>query len=237
MLGWISSYTDSLVSLAEIIGVNVVLSGGNAVVIALAARELPISQQQKAIIGGSAAVIVMRLALTFVAVALLESAYVKVIGSALLFWIGVKLLDTDDKEGASEVAASSNLVSAIRTILVADMIMSLDNVLAVAAAAKGNAVMLIVGLATSIPIVILGAKILIQLIGRFPIIITMGGALIGYTAGEMAVTDLAVNGWVDANFHVLHQITSILFAVSIVVIGRAVSGKRRAASDRASVAE
>jgi len=181
------------VGLVKIIGVNIILSGDNAVVIALAARSLPPKQQTQAIIWGSGAAIVMRIILTLFAVALLTLPWLKIIGSVLLFWIGVKLLVPEEDD--AEIEASTQLLSAIKTILIADLVMSLDNVIAVAAAAGGSILLLILGLAISIPLVIFGATLLLKLMERFPVIITIGGALIGWVAGEMLVTDPALEGW------------------------------------------
>jgi YjbE family integral membrane protein len=181
------------IGLAKIIGVNIILSGDNAVVIALAARSLPAKQQKQAVIWGSLAAIVMRVVLTLFAVALLQVPWLKLIGSLLLFWIGIKLLIPE--EGDEEIAASDQLLSAIKTILIADLVMSLDNVIAVAAAAGGSVVLLILGLAISIPLVIFGATLLLKLMERFPVIITIGAGLIGWVAGEMLVADAALEGW------------------------------------------
>jgi YjbE family integral membrane protein len=181
------------IGLAKIIGVNVILSGDNAVVIALAARSLPRKQQKQAIIWGSAAAIVLRVVLTLFAVALLTLPWLKLVGSLLLFWIGIKLLIPE--EGDADIKASDQLLAAIKTILVADLVMSLDNVIAVAAAAGGSVVLLILGLAISIPLVIFGATLLLKLMERFPVIITIGAGLIGWVAGEMLVADSALEGW------------------------------------------
>ena len=191
------------IGLAKIIGVNVVLSGDNAVVIALAARALPAKQQKQAIFWGAGAAVVMRIILTIFAVALLTLPWLKLIGAALLLWIGVKLLVPE--EGGEDVDASDNLISAIKTILIADLVMSLDNVIAVAAAAGGSYVLLILGLAISIPLVIFGATLLIKLMERWPIIITIGAALIGWVAGEMVVTDPAIDGWMRAHFEFVND--------------------------------
>src|SRR3989454_9652299 len=181
------------VGLIKIIGVNIILSGDNAVVIALAARSLPPKQQTQAIIWGSGAAIVLRILLTIFAVALLALPWLKIVGSLLLFWIGVKLLIPEDDE--AEIEASDKLLSAIKTILIADLVMSLDNVIAVAAAAGGSYVLLILGLAISIPLVVFGATLLIKLMERFPVIITIGAGLIDWVAGEMLVADSALEGW------------------------------------------
>jgi len=141
------------IALLQIIGVNIVLSGDNAVVIALAARGLPAGQQKRAVAWGSGAAVVMRIVLTIVAVELLRMPYLKLVGAVLLLWIAVKLL-IPGKESEGHGTASSSLASAVRTILLADLVMSLDNVIAVAAAAKGSTVLLILGLAISIPLVV-----------------------------------------------------------------------------------
>jgi YjbE family integral membrane protein len=184
------------VGLLKIIGVNIILSGDNAVVIALAARSLPQKQQKQAVIWGSGAAIVMRIVLTIFAVALLALPWLKLVGSLLLFWIGVKLLIPEEED--PNIAANDQLFAAIKTILIADLVMSLDNVIAVAAAAGGNLVLLILGLAISIPLVIFGATLLLKLMDRYPVIITIGAALIGWVAGEMLVTDMALEGWLTS---------------------------------------
>lgn len=181
------------IGLAKIIGVNIVLSGDNAVVIALAARSLPRKQQKMAIFWGAGAAVVLRVILTVFAVKLLALAWLKIIGSLLLFWIGVKLLIPED--GDADIDASDNMMAAIRTILIADLVMSLDNVIGVAAAAGGNLTLLILGLLISIPLVVFGATLLVHLMERFPVIITIGAGLIGWVAGEMLVTDPALEGW------------------------------------------
>ena len=181
------------VGLAKIIGVNIVLSGDNAVVIALAARSLPRKQQKQAIFWGAGAAVVLRIVLTIFAVKLLALPWLKIVGGLLLFWIGIKLLVPED--GDDNINASEHLLTAIKTILIADLVMSLDNVIAVAAAAGGSMTLLILGLAISIPLVVFGATLLVTLMERYPVIITVGAALIGMVAGEMLVTDPALAGW------------------------------------------
>lgn len=207
------------VGLMQIIVVNIVLSGDNAVVIALAARSLPARQQKQAIIWGSVAAIVLRVILTVVAVEMLKLPYLKIIGSGLLFWIAVQLLVPED-DGADGVESSASLIAAIRTILIADLIMSLDNVIGVAAAAKGNLTLLILGLAISIPLIVFGSTLILKLMDRFPIIITAGAALLGYVAGEMLVTDPVLVDWINTNVHFLHNAVPVAGAVMVVVIGK-----------------
>ncbi|MES2973108.1 MAG: TerC family protein [Pseudomonadota bacterium] len=189
------------VGLVKIIWINIILSGDNAVVVALAARALPAHQQKKAILWGSGAAVLMRIGLTVVAVRLLALAFLQIIGGLLLFWIGIQLLG-DEAESSGETGQQGTLMSAIRTILIADLVMSLDNVIAVAAAAQGSTLLLIIGLAISIPLVIFGSTLMIKLMARFPFVITLGAALIGWVAGETIIGDAAwrgvleVDGWV-----------------------------------------
>jgi YjbE family integral membrane protein len=178
-------------ALGSIILANIVLSGDNAVVIALAARSLPAQQQKKAIFWGSGAAIVMRIVLTLIAVEMLRWPYLKIVGGLLLLYIGVSLL-VEDEDGEGTEERAGGLLSAIRTILVADLVMSLDNVLAVAAAAKGDTPLLVIGLAISIPLIIFGSTLLLKVMERLPIIITLGAALLGFLAGEMIFTDPAL---------------------------------------------
>jgi len=186
------------IGLGQIIVVNILLSGDNAVVIALAARSLPPHQQKQAIIWGSVAAIIMRVILTIVAVEMLTWPYLKIIGGLLLFWIAIQLLVPED-DGGDGIESSSNVLVAIRTILIADLVMSLDNVIGVAAAAKGDNVLVMLGLAISIPLIIFGSTILLKLMDRFPAIITGGAALLGWVAGEMLITDPIAIDWITAN--------------------------------------
>jgi YjbE family integral membrane protein len=196
--------------LGAIIWVNIILSGDNAVVIALAARSLPAHQQKQAVLWGAGAAVVLRIVLTIVAVELLKLPYLKLIGGALLFWIAVKLLVSEEGDGDG-VRSSSNLMGAIKTILIADLVMSLDNVIAVAAVAKGSILLLVLGLLISIPLVVFGATMLMKVMERYPVIITVGAALIGYVGGEMLVTDPVVVEWFRVNAHWMIDIE--LFAV------------------------
>jgi YjbE family integral membrane protein len=209
------------VGLAQIIGVNVVLSGDNAVVIALAARALPPRQQKQAVLWGGSAAVALRIVLTIVAVQLLRLPYLKFVGAALLLWIGVKLLlPEDEADNGRGGSAGSGLAAAMRTILIADLVMSLDNVIAVAAAAKGSLPLLILGLAISIPLVIFGSTLLIALMQRYAFIIIIGAALIGWVAGDMAVTDPLIKALVDAQASWLHLAGPIAGALLVVGVGR-----------------
>jgi YjbE family integral membrane protein len=209
---------DFWIGLAKIIWINVILSGDNAVVIALAARTLPPHQQNKAVVFGSSAAVVLRVLLTIVAAKLMAIAFLQIVGGLLLLWIGLKLLleeGSEDEDGP--VAHGGNLLAAVRTILVADLVMSLDNVIAVAAAAGGDMVLLILGLAISIPLVVFGSTLLIKLMERFPAIVVIGAGLIGWVAGEAIVSDSALAAW-SAGQRWLHYAGPALGAI-VVVLG------------------
>src|SRR5581483_9201257 len=216
------------IGLGVIIWVNIILSGDNAVVIALAARSLPKHQQKQAIFWGAGAAVVLRIVLTIVAVKLLEFPFLKLIGGAALLWIAVKLLVPEDEDDG-DVAASTQLWGAVKTILIADLVMSTDNVIAVAAAAKGSVLLLVLGLIISIPLVIFGATMLMKLMERYPLIITLGAAILGWTAGEMGVTDPAVAEWVNANAGWLHWGAPAAGAVLVVALGTWIAKRKQPA--------
>lgn len=221
-------------ALGSIILANVLLSGDNAVVIALAARSLPPHQQKKAIFFGSAAAIVMRIALTLLAVKLLALPYLKIIGGIALVYIGVSLLVEDDGgEDEGHHGGHSSMLTAIRTILVADLVMSLDNVLAVAAAAKGDTVLLVLGLGISIPLIVFGSTLLLKVMERFPLIITLGAALLGFLAGEMTLTDPAVDSHFGHQSHLMVNAAGTIGAILVVVLGLYMK-RRNAAAQAAS---
>ena len=209
-------------ALGSIILTNIILSGDNAVVIALASRNLPPSQQKKAIFWGSAAAIILRVILTVTAVSLLTLPYLKIVGAVLLVYIGVQLLNEGD--GEEELEGKDNLWAAIRTILIADLVMSLDNVIAVAAAAqKGpeetRLLLLILGLGLSIPLIVFGSTLLLKVMERFPIIITIGAALLGYLAGEMLVADPITHDFLVNTIPEAHLVLAIGGAVLVVAWG------------------
>ena len=212
------------IALSQIMLINIVLSGDNAVVIALASRSLPPAQQKKAILFGSAGAIVLRIVLTFFAVYLLSMPYLKLVGAALLLWIGVGLLKGDDGEG--HLDSSSDLATAVKTIIVADLVMSLDNVVGVAAAAKGEFLLLVIGLGVSIPLIIFGSTIILKLMTRYPVIVTIGAGLLGWVAGEMALTDPAVADYFSQQ-KVLHMILPALGALGVVAAGKWLTARRR----------
>lgn len=187
---------EFLVALASIMMVNIVLSGDNAVVIAMASRCLPHDQQKKAILWGSAGAIGLRVVLTIVAVVLLQIPYVQFLGGLLLIWIAAKLLIEDD--GGEDIKAGTSFLAAVKTIIIADLVMSLDNTLAIAAVAKGDYLLLILGLGLSIPLIIFGSQIIIKIMDKFPIVVYIGAALIAWTAGEMMMADKKIGSAIHA---------------------------------------
>lgn len=207
------------VDVLKIIMIDLLLSGDNAVVIALACRNLPPQQRRKGIMFGVGGAIGLRVVLTFFAVGLLALPYLKLVGAFLLLWIGIKLILPEDEHSASDIKADTRLFGAIKTIIIADFVMSLDNVLGVAAAAKGNVWLLVFGLVISIPMIAWSSQLVLKLIDRFPVIIYIGGALLGYVAGEMLVTEASIRPLVEAR-HYLHWLVPGSCAALVVVIGK-----------------
>lgn len=214
------------IALFQIMMINILLSGDNAVVIALACRSLPPAQQKKAFLFGSLGVVVLMVALTAFAAYLLTLPYLELIGSLLLLWIGVKLLLPGDE--TAEIKDNSNMLDAVKTIIVADIVMSFDNVLGMAGAAKGHMWMLVIGLLITIPLILFCSALIMRLMGRFPILITLGGGLLGYVAGEMAVADPSIKGWIDINAGVLEMLVPILGATSVIIVGKRLARKAEA---------
>jgi YjbE family integral membrane protein len=212
------------VDVFKIIMIDLLLSGDNAVVIALACRNLPEAQRKKGIMFGVGGAIGLRVILTFFAVSLLALPYLKLIGALLLLWIGVKLILPEEEHSEGNIKADTRLFGAIKTIIVADFVMSLDNVLGVAAAAKGNIGLLVFGLLISIPLIAWSSQLVLKLIDRFPFIIYAGGALLGYVAGEMLVSEALFASLVAAN-HSLHWIVPVCGALLVLAIARWLSAR------------
>jgi YjbE family integral membrane protein len=214
------------IAVLQIVLIDILLSGDNAVVIALACRNLPDHQRRMGVFWGVGGAIALRVVLTFFAVALLALSYVKLVGAVLLLWIGIKLVLPQKDGGGHEIVAAGSLVAAIRTIIVADFVMSLDNVVAVAAAARDSVFLLIFGLALSIPLMVWASQLILRLMDRWPVIIMAGGALLGWIALSMAMADPVVKPLVSSWPRWLFWLLPLLSALSVFVIGSVASRRR-----------
>lgn len=223
------SSTQFWASVVKIIVIDILLSADNAVVIALACRNLPLEQRKKGVILGVTGAIGLRVLLTFFAVGLLGVPYLKVIGAIMLLWIGIKLLLPDEGHKTSNVQGNTSLLGAVRTIIIADFVMSLDNVLAVAAAAHGNVWLLVFGLLVSIPLIAWSSQLMLKLIDRYPIIIFAGGGLLGYVAGEMLVSDRWFAARLEHAPHVSHTLIPAACALLVVALGKWLALRKTAA--------
>ncbi|MCI0651957.1 MAG: TerC family protein [Planctomycetes bacterium] len=206
--------------LAKIIGIDILLSGDNAVVIALACRSLPPAQQRKGIIIGAGAAIGLRVVFASVITLVLEIPYLKLAGGLLLFHIAIKLLKPEDSREGHDVDAASNLWQAIRTVAIADAVMSLDNVIAIGAAAHGDVLLIVLGLLFSIPLIIYGSTLILKLLARYPIIVTAGGGLLGWIAGEITVGDDSIAGYLkESGIPHYERIAAAAGALFVIAIG------------------
>ncbi|MFN4281187.1 MAG: TerC family protein [Alphaproteobacteria bacterium] len=220
--------------LLEIIGVNIILSGDNAVVIALACRNLADGVRNKAIIAGSVGAIVLRLIFSLFIVYLLDVPYLKLVGSLLLLWIGVKLLIPEQEAHGDKVKAGHNLWSAVQTVVIADAVMSLDNVIAIAAAAHGHILLIAIGLIISVPLIVFGSAIVLKVLQRFPVLVIAGGGLLGWIAGEILMTDPVLEELVSTLPHWSEYAAKIVGAVFVIALGSYLG--RRATAKNAAVA-
>lgn len=223
MIEWLNN-PQTWTGLMQIVIADILLSGDNALVIALACRSLPAHQQKRAIIFGGAAAIGLRVMLTAVAVYLLTLPFLKVVGGLLLLWIAVKLLLPEEEHGDG-IQGGGNMWGAIKTIVLADLVMSVDNVLAVAGAAHGDVALLVIGLLLSIPLIIYGSTMILKLIARFPLIVTLGAAMLGYIGGEMLVGDVRTAPWIASHAPMLHTLVPILGAILVVAFGKLFAAK------------
>ena len=231
MIEWLMNLEwDAIV---QIIIIDILLGGDNAVVIALACRNLPPKSRRLGIVWGAAGAIVLRVLLITVAVALLDVPLLKLVGGVLLVWIGVKLMAPVEEEGGAHghIKASDRLFAAIKTIIVADFVMSLDNVIAIAGAAEqadpGQRTGLIIfGLLVSVPFIVFGSQLILKLLDRFPVIVLLGAGLLGWIAGGLIVGDVWVRPWLPEG-PAVGYIGSALGALAVVVIAKAVEWKRR----------
>jgi YjbE family integral membrane protein len=207
-------------AVVQIIWIDILLSGDNAVVIALACRKLPPRQRMWGIVLGTAVAISLRVGFTGIVTQLMTMPYVKLVGGLLLFWIAVKLLGSEEQQQSGEIEAVDTLWQAIKIVAIADVVMSLDNVIAIAAAARGNYGLLMFGLAVSIPLIMAGAAMVIALLERFPAIVWAGAALLGWIAGEIIAGDPLFTRHLDAGMvHSVQIAAATLGAVMVVLIG------------------
>ena len=211
----------------EIVWINVILSGDNAVVIAMACRDLPAGMRRRGMVIGSGVAVALRVVFTLLIAALLTTPFVKIAGALLLLWIGAKLAGGDD-EGGTEIQSSDRLWNAIRTVAIADAVMSLDNVLAIAAVARGSTFLLVLGLLISIPLIVAGAAIILAILQRLPVLVWAGAVLLGWIAGDMLVSDpFLIGRFGAARMEALHYPAALGGAAIVLLAGFAM--RRRAA--------
>ena len=218
------------VAVGQIILIDILLGGDNAVVIALACRQLPESQRLKGILWGTAGAILLRVALIAFAISLLKVPFLKIAGAALLIWIGVKLITPHDEDAHGNIQASDKLWSAVKTVIVADLVMSIDNVIAIAGAAQNageqhQMALVILGLVVSIPIIVWGSQIVLKLMDRFPVIILLGGMLLGWIAGGMFQTDPMLKDLIPQE-QSWHYALGAAGALLVLAIGQALKARR-----------
>ncbi len=222
-------------AVGQIILIDILLGGDNAVVIALACRSLPEAQRMKGILWGTAGAIALRVILIGFALTLLAIPYLKLVGGVLLVWIGVKLLLPTDDDEHGNIQASDKLWGAVKTVIVADLVMSIDNVIAIAGAAQGAAEqhqmpLVIFGLLVSIPIIIWGSQLVLKLMDRFPVIITLGAALLGYIAGGLVLTDPAVTSRLGEMSSQTVTLAGLAGAALVVLLGRVLARRQKTAA-------
>jgi len=213
------------VAVLQIIAIDIVLGGDNAVVIALACRRLPEEQRNQGIFWGVFGAIALRVVLISFALALLAIPFLKIIGALLLIWIGVKLLQPEPEDGTHEINASTTLSGAIKTIIIADAVMSLDNVIAIAGAAKDSIGLVVFGLLISVPIIVWSSKLVMKLMDRFPIVIIIGAGLLGWIAGDMAITDAIIKEWVNINATFLQWSSPVCGVLVTIITGKWLAAK------------
>ncbi len=208
------------IAVLQIIAIDIVLGGDNAVVIALACRHLPEKQRNQGIFWGVFGAVSLRVVMVFFALSLLKIPFLKIVAALLLVWIGIKLLKPEPKNGKHKINANATLLVAIKTIIIADAVMSLDNVIAIAGAARDSLSLVIFGLVISVPIIVWGSKFVMKLMDRFPVAIVIGAGLLGWIAGAMIVTDAIIKEWVNSNAIFLHWLLPILGALIVIVAGK-----------------
>jgi YjbE family integral membrane protein len=208
------------IAVLQIIMIDIMLGGDNAVVIALACRKLPPEQRKKGIFWGVVGAIGLRVVMIFFALQLLAVPYLKIVGGLLLLWIGIKLMLPEHEDEHDSIDGGTTLMAAIKTIVVADAVMSLDNVIAVAGASHGSMLLVTFGILVSIPIVVWGSKLVLTLMDRFPVVITLGAALLGWIAGGMLVSDQATPESISKGIPYAHYLFASTGAVLVVIVGK-----------------
>jgi YjbE family integral membrane protein len=215
------------VALGQIVMIDILLGGDNAVVIALASRRLPEAQRRQAIFWGMFGAVALRVVLIFFALQLLKVPLLKIVGGILLLWIGIKLLLPADEDGGHDIAASTHLLGAIKTIVVADAVMSLDNVIGIAGAAKDSLGLVVFGLLFSIPIIIWGSRFVLILMDRFPAVIVFGAALLGWIGGGMLIDDVILRNWTAGFGGIAHYAAAAIGAALVVTAGKLLARQAR----------
>ncbi len=215
------------IAVLQIIAIDIMLGGDNAVVIALACRKLPEAQRNKGIFWGVAGAIGLRVVMIFFALQLLALPYLKIVGALLLLWIGIKLMLPEEDGGHDNIDGGVTLAAAIKTIVVADAVMSLDNVIAVAGASHGSLTLVTFGILVSIPIVVWGSKLVLALMDRFPVVITVGAGLLGWIAGGMLITDPALPATVAQAVPNAHAVFGAAGAALVVAVGSVLARRRQ----------
>ena len=221
------------IALGQIIMIDILLGGDNAVVIALASRRLPDAQRKQAIFWGMFGAVALRVILIFFALQLLKVPFLKIVGGVLLLWIGIKLLLPQDEGEGHDIDASTHLLGAIKTIVLADAVMSLDNVIGIAGAAKDSLFLVVFGLLFSIPIIIWGSRFVLTLMDRFPAVILFGAALLGWIGGGMLIDDVVLKPWTSDYGATAHYTAAVLGAVFVVSLGKLIA--RRAPQPHAAL--
>ena len=218
------------IALLQIVAIDIILGGDNAIIIALACRNLPETQKRAGILWGTAGAIILRVILVFFATTLMTTPGLRLVGGLLLLWIGVKLMLEETSESLDgKIAENSTLLGAVKTIIIADFVMSLDNALAITAAAKGSMILVIFGLILSVPIIIGGSALILRMMERFPVIITFGAGLLGWLGGDMIAHDSLTVSHAPEVITTMPQIAAGIGALSVVGIGYLVKIKRQAA--------
>ena len=217
-----------LISLSQIMWINILLSGDNALIIALACRDLPAHQKRMGMILGAGAAVALRILFTFMIAYLLDTPMLRLVGGVLLFWVSVKLIIDDNESHASGIVSSDRLIQAVRTIAIADIVMSLDNVLAIAAVAKDNTLLMVIGLVISIPLIVAGSGIVMYVLNRFPLLVWAGAGLLGWVAASMMLADPLLMDYVDqALIKTIHLPANVLGVLAVLAIGYFIKRSRK----------